>query len=69
MDGPATFGATQVTMSSTLAWRSIPGPDDTVLTLHQRSQVDEISVQPGGYGGAAELSRKRRDTHGCGGPR
>ena len=43
--------ADQVTMTPTLAWRSVAGPDDTVLTLHQRSQVEEISVQPGGYGG------------------
>lgn len=45
------FGPMQVTMTPTLAWRSVAGPDDTVLTLHQRSQVEEISTQPGGYGG------------------
>jgi len=42
----------EATMTPTLAWRAIPGPDDTVLTLHQRSQIEEVSVQPGGYGSA-----------------
>ncbi|MFT3925840.1 MAG: c-type cytochrome [Myxococcales bacterium] len=48
---PGTLTPTEVTMSATLAWRSMLGPDDTVFTLHQRSQREEVSTQPGGYGG------------------
>jgi mono/diheme cytochrome c family protein len=59
-DGLLAFGQTgqpeevrprQVTMSPTLAWRTLMSADGRVVTLHQHSQDDEIVADTGGYGG------------------
>ena len=40
-----------VTMSPTLAWRTLTGPDGKPLMLHQQAQNEGVVIQPGGYGG------------------
>lgn len=39
-----------LTMAPTLAWRTMVDASGAVVMLHQRAQVDEVSVEPGGYG-------------------
>lgn len=52
--GPVDVSSRQVTMSPALAWRTLANANGHVLTLHQRSQDDEIVAGPGGYGGGCE---------------
>jgi mono/diheme cytochrome c family protein len=43
----------EVSMSPTMAWRTVTGADGAPLMLHQRSQDDEVIIsQAGGYGGS-----------------
>ncbi|HEX5658789.1 MAG TPA: cytochrome-c peroxidase [Polyangiales bacterium] len=47
--------STNVTMSPTLAWRTVAGSAGGALMLHQESQDDEVVISDsGGYGGGCE---------------
>jgi mono/diheme cytochrome c family protein len=48
----APSGVVAVSMSPTLAWKTIAGADGLPLMVHQQSQDDEVVIQQaGGYGG------------------
>jgi DNA-binding beta-propeller fold protein YncE/mono/diheme cytochrome c family protein len=48
-------GPTSVTMSPTLAWKTVAGSGGSALMLHQESQDDEVVIaESGGYGGGCE---------------
>lgn len=49
---PRTAG--QAPVPAAVAWRLLPGPrDGEVLMVHQRALEAEVSLEPGGYGGAS----------------
>ncbi len=52
---PLPRGPVNVTLSPTLAWRTIAGQDGGTLMLHQASQDDEVVISSsGGYGGGCQ---------------
>lgn len=52
-----------VTMSPTLAWRTVVGSDGQPWMLHQRSQIEEVVISAGGYGGGCQTITQTGVTH------